>query len=385
MVATKITNEQLRAERDAGSTIQQIASKYKVTERVIYSRLSKLRDSGYDPDNDRRHKNPENQLVTGYSTLVRMKLKDDPSIGPVLEWVKTNVTIDRQLETAKFMVEALAGEIPKPDVIQPRAAYYDSDKFTVIPIGDPHIGLHVWSEETGTDWDCAIAKRVFSNVFARLLSRAPDTEEVILVNTGDFFHADNMRGETSRSGHKVDLDGRYGKWLEAGIVIARMFVESCLRKYKKVTFVNVPGNHDDILGLAVGLFIQSMYEQQGRMEVLPGISQFQYVHRGNVLLGFAHGHTCKLSALPGKMANDQHKLWGIAEERHWFTGHVHHNQWLQYKEHPGCVVESVGIIPPRDAYAYGKAYGSKRSIQAVIFDHNHGEYERYYDKVRSTD
>lgn len=385
MVAPKVTHEQLRNELENGSTAIEIAKKYDVTERVVYARIARLKATGYDPDNERRHKNPQEQLVKGYSTLVRLKDRDDPSLGTVLEWVKTNVSLDKQLESAKFIVETLAGEIPKPDVIMPRAVHYDTNKFTVIPIGDPHIGLYVWSDETGVEWDTDIAKRVFSNVFSRLLSRAPDTEEVILVNTGDFFHADNMRGETSRSGHKVDTHGRYGKWLEAGIVIARMFVESCLRKYKKVTFVNVPGNHDDILGLAIGLFIQSMYEQPDRLEVLPGKAQFQYVHRNNVLLGFAHGHTCKLSALPGKMANDQHILWGQAEERHWFTGHVHHNQWLQYKEHPGCVVESVGIIPPRDAYAYGKGYGSKRSIQAIVFDADHGEYERYYDKVRKTD
>ncbi len=381
----KITHEQLREELEAGMSVRKIAEKYNMSERVVQIRKRKLKETGWDPENDRYHKNPEEHPVKGYSTAHRLKHKDDPTPGKIIEWVKTNVHLSQQIDTAKHIVQSLAEELPQIHPIQSRPTSYDKSKFTVLPIGDPHIGLMTWSKEVGEDWDLSIAKRVFNSVFNRLLSRCPDTEECILVNTGDFFHADNVQGETARSGHKLDLDGRYGKWLDAGVIIARMLIEACLMKYKKVTFVNVPGNHDDVLGMAIGIFTDHLYDKQERLTVLRGENPFQYIHRGKILLGFAHGHKCKLPALPGKMASDQHKLWGITEERHWITGHVHHNQWLQYKEHPGCTVESVGIIPPKDAYAYGGAYGGKRSTQAMIFDSEHGEYERYYEKVRVTD
>lgn len=386
MAAKKITHEELRDELRAGKTTREISDQYGMSQRVVQRRVKNLKDSGFDPANDRDYNNPENQLVSGYSTLVRHKHKDDSSTGRVMEWVKTNVHISKQVETAGAIVESMIEEIKPLPVIPFKNTVATTDQFTVIPIGDPHIGLMTWSKEVGEDWDIKIADRVYRKVFKRLLSNLPDTEECILVNTGDFFHADNIQGETSRSKHKLDLDGRHGKWLDAGFVVIRMFIDACLRKYKKVEFINVPGNHDDILGRAIGSYVWQLYRDNPRINVQKGDSPFQYVKRGKVLLGFAHGHTCKLSSLPGKMADDQFKLWGKTTYRHWITGHVHHNSWLQFKEHPGCKVETVGIIPPKDAYAHGGAYGAARGIQGIIFDKKIGySPKRIEETVRAND
>lgn len=386
MAAIKITHEELREELRAGKTTKEISDQYGMSQRVVQRRIKNLKDSGFDPANDREYNNPENQLVSGYSTLFRHKHKDDSSTGRVMEWVKTNVHISKQVETAGAIVESMIEEIKPLPVIPFKNTVATTDQFTVIPIGDPHIGLMTWSKEVGEDWDIKIADRVYRKVFKRLLSNLPDTEECILVNTGDFFHADNIQGETSRSKHKLDLDGRHGKWLDAGFVVIRMFIDACLRKYKKVEFINVPGNHDDILGRAIGSYVWQLYRDNPRIEVQKGDSPFQYVKRGKVLLGFAHGHTCKLSSLPGKMADDQFKLWGKTTYRHWITGHVHHNSWTQFKEHPGCKVETVGIIPPKDAYAHGGAYGAARGIQGIIFDKKIGySPKRIEETVRAND
>ncbi len=386
MAAIKITHEELREELRAGKSTKEISDQYGMSQRVVQRRIKNLKDSGFDPANDRDYNNPENQLVSGYSTLVRHKHKDDSSTGRVMEWVKTNVHISKQVETAGAIVESMIEEIKPLPVIPFKNTVATTDQFTVIPIGDPHIGLMTWSKEVGEDWDIKIADRVYRKVFKRLLSNLPDTEECILVNTGDFFHADNIQGETSRSKHKLDLDGRHGKWLDAGFVVIRMFIDACLRKYKKVEFINVPGNHDDILGRAIGSYVWQLYRDNPRITVQKGDSPFQYVKRGKVLLGFAHGHTCKLSSLPGKMADDQFKLWGKTTYRHWITGHVHHNSWTQFKEHPGCKVETVGIIPPKDAYAHGGAYGAARGIQGIIFDKKIGySPKRIEETVRAND
>lgn len=386
MAAIKITHEELREELRAGKKATEIAKAYNMTHSVVLRRIKALKETGYDPANDRDYNNPENHPVAGYSTLVRHKSANDSSTGKVLEWVKTRVDVREQMDAATAMLDTMISDIKPLPVIPFRNKVASSDQFTVIPIGDPHIGLMTWSKEVGEDWDIKIADRVYRKVFKRLLSNLPDTEECILVNTGDFFHADNIQGETSRSKHKLDLDGRHGKWLDAGFVVIRMFIDACLRKYKKVEFINVPGNHDDILGRAIGSYVWQLYRDNPRINVQKGDSPFQYVKRGKVLLGFAHGHTCKLSSLPGKMADDQFKLWGKTTYRHWITGHVHHNSWLQFKEHPGCKVETVGIIPPKDAYAHGGAYGAARGIQGIIFDKKIGySPKRIEETVRAND
>lgn len=351
---SKITLEQLQTELDNGLTNKKIAEKYGMNIRNVERRRAQI------------------GALSGRSTLVRHKHKDDSSTGKILEWIKTRVDISQQIDTADAIIQDLVSNIKPLPLIKYENKRPSKNLFTCIPLGDPHIGLLTWSKEVGVDWDLEIAGRVYRKVFARLLSRLPDTEECILVNTGDFFHADNIAGTTSRSGHRLDLDGRHGKWLDCGFEIMRMFIDACLKKYKKVEFVNVPGNHDDILGRALGSYTWQLYRDNPRCKVQKGDNPFQYVHRGKVLLGFAHGHTCKLSSLPGKMADDQYKLWGLTTYRHWIAGHVHHNQWQQFKEAPGATVETVGIIPPKDAYAHGGAYGAGRGIQGLIFDKNDG-------------
>ena len=324
--------------------------------------------------------------LSGTSTLVRHKHKDDSSTGKILEWIKTRVDFKQQADAAIQMLDSIAGELEPLPVIPYSNKYDDPDLFTVIPIGDPHIGLLTWSKEVGEDWDLAIADRVYRKVFTRLLERSPDTKHCVLVNTGDFFHADNIQGTTSRSGHRLDLDGRHGKWLDAGFTILRMFIDACLLKYETVEFINVPGNHDDILGRALGSFTHQLYLNNPRCNIQKGDNPFQYFHKDNVLLGFAHGHTCKLASLPGKMADDKYKLWGDSTYRHWIAGHVHHNQWQQFKEHPGCTVETVGIIPPKDAYAHGGAYGAGRGIQSLIFNSAQGTMKtRVIEQVEASD
>jgi len=378
------TIEKVRECLEKGMSNSQTADALSLNIRTVQRNKAKLILTGFDPANFRYHKNPQEQVVKGYSTLVRFG-EDDP-LGRVLEWVKTNVALQDQITAAQHLVESVVKDIKPLPLIPYENKPQSKNRFTCIPIGDPHFGLMTWSKEVGEEWNLEIAERIYTKVFKRLLSALPDTEECVLVNTGDAFHADNVAGVTTRSGHKLDLDGKHGQWLDAGYMLMRMFVDLCLKKYKNVEFINVPGNHDDLLGRTIGSLIEQIYLNNPRVTVQKGDNPFQYVHKENVLLGFAHGHTCKLPSLPGKMADDQYKLWGITTYRHWITGHVHHKSWLQFKEHPGCKVETVGIIPPKDAYAHGGGYGAGRGIQGLIFDKKHGYLPlRVEENIRSTD
>lgn len=349
-------------------------------ERIIRNALER----GYDSATGRDFQLPSGFVASGYSELIKAD-EDDP-LNRIVYWVKSNRKLVDQLEECRSVIEAMADDLPKLKPSQYLGNVKTKNHFTVIPIGDPHIGLRTWSREVGIDWDVKIAQRVYANVFNRLLKRTPDTNEVVVFNSGDFFHADNIRGETERSGHKLDLDGRPSYWLEAGVGIMKMLLSMCLEKYSKVHFVSTPGNHDDMLGQALGISIKHIYEAEPRLTTQIEPNPFQYVERGNILLGFCHGHSCRLAALPGKMADDQNEAWGRTSYRHWFTGHVHHNQWIQFKEHPGCTVESVGILPPRDAYAYGAAYGGSRGTQLCVFDQHKGYMpDRFTETVLPSD
>jgi hypothetical protein len=373
-----------------GLSSREIARKLNLSDRhsanireAIRTVKRRAEDRGYAPEQHRNIVLPPSQVVSGYSDLVRYPA-DDP-LGRIVGWIKSNRKLASQLDDAKALIDAMSVEIPRVKPTRYEGRSHSPHAFTVIPIGDPHIGLCTWSNEVGVEWDIPIALRVYQEVFSRLFSRAPDTDVAVIFNSGDFFHADNIAGETTRSRHKLDLDGKPGYWLDAGFTLTRLLIDIALHKYKEVVYINTPGNHDDILGLALGRFVTHLYEKEPRLQCLPGDNLFQYYERGKVALGFCHGHTCNVKALPGKMADDQAEMWGRTRLRHWFTGHVHHNQWQQWKEHPGATVESVGIIPPKDAYAHGAGYGAGRGTQAIIFDDRGYTTDRYVEHVRPED
>lgn len=43
--------------------------------------------------------------------------------------------------------------------------------------------------------------------------------------------------------------------MDVGFVVICMFIDVCLCKYKKVEFINVLGNYDDILGCVIGFYV----------------------------------------------------------------------------------------------------------------------------------
>lgn len=365
----------------------EIAKKLNVSERQVRRHIAKLKKTGFDPQNQRSHHNPQEQLVSGYSTLVRMKNKDDSSLGPVLEWVKTNVSLSEQLDKASVLVDALMNEVkPIGDIKYEGVKKPQKDTFTVLPLGDPHFGLKAWKERSLEDWDLDIAERVYGKVVSRVLKASPDTEEVIVVNTGDFFHADNAAGVTTRSGHKLDIDQHHGRWLDVGARVMRMILDAALKKYKKVHFVNVPGNHDDILGRALGTMMEHVYLNNKRFTIQKGDNPYQYAVRGSVLLGFAHGNHSKIAALPGKMAMDMPEAWGKTSFRVWITGHLHHTSKTIFKEFPGCSVETVGILAPKDGYGHGGCFGANRTLQTILYNSKIGyESARFTEIVRKDD
>jgi len=244
---------------------------------------------------------------------------------------------------------------------------------TVYPIGDPHIGMYAWAEETGDDWDLTIAERVHCGAMDALVQAAPATEQAIIWNLGDALHYDSMAAVTPRSGHFLDADGRYAKMVGVAVKIIRQCIESALTKHKSVHVVNLPGNHDETGALWLSIALSHIYEKEPRVTVDTNPSVFSYYRWGKVLLGGHHGHACKPASLAGVMACDRAKDWGETLHRHWLIGHIHHES---KKEFAGVTVESFNTLAAKDAYATNGGWRSGRGMQALVYHREHGEVAR---------
>lgn len=359
----KLLDKGIESSREIAKELGKDSAGVRRSIRAIKARAAKR---GHAPDNDMVHTVPEGYAVKGTSTLYKEG-------QPVLQWVKTNQDAGRQLELMKEAISALCEDLPVLPAATP-PDYTDPKKMAVYPLGDPHIGVLSWAEETGQDWDLKIADYVFCGAFDRLVRTAPPCDEAVIINLGDYFHADNMEGTTTRSGHALDTDSRFGKMIRVGMKIMRQMIDSALRHHKHVRVINATGNHDDTCSQFFSVSLAMLYENEPRVTVDDSPTPFHYVEWGKCMFGVHHGHSCRPDRLPGVMAADQSEMWGRTKYRYWYTGHIHHDT---KKEFAGVTQESFRTLAAKDAYATWGGYRSGQDSKCIVLHQDYGEVERH--------
>jgi hypothetical protein len=250
----------------------------------------------------------------------------------------------------------------------------DIERLSIYPIGDPHIGMYAWAEESGEDFDVTIARKNLIGAFERMFDRMPVTHTGVLLNLGDFFHADNMENATARSGNALDVDSRWQRVLRLGVDIMIECVHMALLKHEHVVVKNLIGNHDDHTSHFLAIALDLFFKNNPRVEVDTSPKKFWFYRFGKNLIGSAHGDTAKPDKLPGIMAADRPQDWGATEHRYWYTGHVHS---MNRKEWPGVVWESFRTLAAKDAWHTSMGYRSGRDLIGIVLDKDHGEVERH--------
>lgn len=334
---------------------------------VINDMKRKAARYGYAPDYDLTHPSSDSHYVKGTSTLY----DEDGKVR--LQWVKTDAEkrgVDDLIDLFKGAVEDYRG-IAKPVKGPARA---NGDILVVLPMGDPHIGMYAWSDETGDDFDADIAERNLTEAVSKLVKVTPPAETCLILNLGDFFHADNSLNQTLRSNNPLDVDSRWGRVFKIGLKAMIQCVDEARRRHDKVIVKNLIGNHDDHTSQALAYALDAYFHNDERVEVDISPAKFWYYQFHNVLIGAGHGDTCKPDQLPGIMAADVPEKWGATQFRYWYTGHIHSQNM---KEYPGVIWESFKTLAGKDAWHAAKGYRSGRDMYAIVHHKDYGEVERH--------
>ncbi len=371
----KFSEEDLKQDLADGMSVAQISKKYDVNPRSVARKKAKLVRQGWSPEHDMTHESPEGYTVKGVSTLY------NGEGGITAQWVKTQVDKDAELQLIKDTIDSWVEELPKVRKTKSKVKP-SGDLLAVYPLGDPHIGMFAWEQETGNRWDLKEAEKVFTQIFDRVIKSTPSCDEAVILNLGDFFHYDNLSGTTTRSGNALDRDGQYAEMVQIGIKILRRMISTALEHHRTVRIINCIGNHDDTGSIFLSVCLSHVYENEPRVIIDDNPTPFHYIKFGKVLLGAHHGHSCKADKLPGVMSADRAKDWGDTEHRYWLTGHIHHDS---KKEYPGCTVESFRTLAAKDAYATYGGWRSGRDTKAIVYHKDHGEVERHTINISQLD
>lgn len=336
--------------------------------RAIQRAERKAARAGYSPSHDYTATVPPGFHVRGVSQLRKN--------GEVLlEWVKSQKDREYEWELLRDAVSDYAEEYSGlvPSVPEP-TEQAESDLLAVLPMGDPHVGLLAWHEETGEDFDLKRAELTLTEATRKLVDLAPTCEQALVINLGDFFHSDNYDNRTRRGGHALDVDSRWPKVLRVGFAAMVRCVEFALAKHRRVRVINAIGNHDDQSAVMLSLFLDAWFRANDRVEIDVSPAAFHWYRFGANLIGVTHGDKIKPDKLPGVMAADQAESWGETRHRYWYTGHVHHDA---AREYPGCVVESFRTLAARDAWHTQQGYRSGRDMKCDVIHREHGRVLRH--------
>lgn len=309
---------------------------------------------------------PDGFTVNATSTLIDAQ-------GQVLQrWVKArrdaagDIAVDA-IRTVFDEYRGKAAVAPAPKKLQ------DADLLTVYNIADHHLGLYAWAAETGADYDLAIGERVLLDAMRSLVSQAPNSEVAIILQLGDFLHADNSENRTLRSGNVLDVDTRYAKVLQVGVKLMIECVEQALKRHSTVIVRNLPGNHDLHSALALSIALSCFFANNPRVTVDLDPSKFFFYRFGKVMIAATHGDTVKLPKFPGLMAAYQPAMWGATSYRYGYTGHIHHQRSV---EENGAVCEAFRTLAGKDAFHHAGGYSSGRSMVAITHHRDRGEFLR---------
>lgn len=305
--------------------------------------------------------------------IVKVSTLYDQQGNITQQWVSEKPEDAQREALWRECAAAMASELPRVDAT-PAPDSTSGELLAAYPVGDHHNGMLSWNKETGADYDLVIGEKLLASAIEYLTAATPACDQAIIPFLGDFTHYDSVHAVTPTSGNLLDADSRYPKMIRVAIRSMRYLVGAALRRHKRVHIIVEIGNHDLFSAIFLVECLANIYENEPRVTIDTSPAHYHYFEFGACLIGTHHGHGAKMDKLPLIMATDRAQIWGRTKHRYWWTGHVHHQQSMDYQ---GCSVESFRILPPPDAWAAQKGYRPIRDMKAIILHKEHGEVARH--------
>ncbi len=332
--------------------------------------------AGYSENWDASRHVPEGEMVIGRSIYTA----DDEGNKAWLKTRRTMTEAARDKALQGFVDGLTKGVKPYKPKAKPKTKKFATDLLPAIVIGDAHFGMRADARETkARDYDTKIASNDMLAAIDYLVDLAPASEKCLLVNVGDFIHANGSSG-TTFGGTKLDVDTRIEVVLEIAAQTFLFAIDKLLTKHKSCVVVMARGNHDSDTAIALALILKFYYSKEPRVTILDPHGFFHTVQFGKNLLAVHHGDkvkAVKLGAILPKMLPEQ---WSSTVYRKWLVGHIHHQNAIETDN--GVFVEAFGTLAPPDSWHAGAGYGSASVMNQVVFHRDGGEVIRHVYQIR---
>ena len=326
------------------------------------------------------HRDLTHQTAAGFETKrVSTAYKEDGSVA--LQWHIQEPQKQSLKERLALMIDGIKDDLTGFKTAVKAPEKVNSDYLAMYILGDHHFGMLADSETKisgdDDDWDVKIASQVLLESTERLAKRVGDAEVGVLLNVGDFFHADSSKNETT-NGTRVDVDTRIGKTFKLGGRLFQILIDKMLLTHKKVIVINVRGNHDSDMACHLSSCLELLYDKEPRVHVLQNYSKFVHLQWHNNLFVFHHGDRIKHEQILQAVIKNLDDEWSQSKNRYCHLGHIHHHT---AREISTMHFEHFGSLTSTDQWHSDSGYGSERSMTAIVYHKQTGEDSRVKIKV----
>lgn len=324
------------------------------------------------------HRDLVHQTAEGFDAKrVSTAYKEDGSVA--LQWVIQEPQKQSLKERLDLMIEGVKEDLDGFKDPAPAPVEVSDDYLAMYMIGDHHFGMLADSESKvdDDDWDIKIATEILIDATDRLANRVGNAKTGVLLNVGDFFHADSSFNTTTK-GTPVDVDTRIGKTFKLAGRLFNILIDKMLQTHEKVVVVNVRGNHDYDMACHLSSCLELLYSKEPRVEIVQNYSKFISYQWHNNLFVFHHGDRIKHEQILQTVIKNLDDEWAESKNRYCHLGHIHHHT---AREVGSMHFEHWGSLTATDQWHSDSGYGAERSMTAVVYHKDSGEDSRVKIKV----
>lgn len=374
--------EAIKAWEECGEVAVNAAALLGITPSTMRDHVKAVKNyaaqQGYSTNWDARRHVPEGEIVIGRSIYTTTDEGEKA-------WLKTKRTMTEaeRDKALKAFVDGLTKDLPKyKPKAKPKAKKFADDLLPTIVIGDAHFGMRADARETKEqDYDTKIAAKSHLEGIDYLTSVSTASEHSLLVNVGDFIHANGSAG-TTFGGTRLDVDTRIEVVLEIAAQTFIFAIERMLSQHKNVSVIIARGNHDSDTAIALALILKFYYQKEKRVNILDPHGFFHTLVFGKTLIAVHHGDKIKAPKLAAILPRMLPEQWSSTNYRKWLVGHIHHQNAIETDN--GVFVESFGTLAFPDSYHASHGYSSSSVMTQITFHRDGGEALRHIYKIRDS-
>ena len=337
-----------------------------VVDVAIRSLKAKAAVSGYAPNHDMVRVVPDPFIVRGISTYYNAEGKASG------QWVKSRIEDTKLQEMMRQSIDAMKEEIPRLSAL-PAPPLSNDNLLNCYVVTDYHLGMLSWDEETGENWDVAIAETLVIKWFEQAIAQSPNADTAVFAQLSDFLHFDGMDAVTPASKHLLDVDTRFAKLVRSAIRVLRTIIDMLLAKHQNLHIIMADANHDPVSQIWLREWFSVLYENEPRVTVDKSPNPYNAYEFGNVALFFHHGHKRKVANVSEVFAGQFREMFGRTKYAYAHMGHYHS---IDIKENNLMIVEQHRTLAPGDAYSARGGWLSGRDAKVISYDRRYGEVSR---------